>query len=105
MPKKFEAARYQLAGLGPFVDGDWSHYDIVPTDGRSVVGMVSRRSGGGWIATLPVFGKEDNGIALVNRRVGTAYGRGQTPAEALEEADRRAIQGVTGSDEFHQEGF
>jgi hypothetical protein len=41
----------------------------------------------------------------VRVKVGTAYGRGQTPAEALDEADRRALQGITGRDEHIQKGF
>jgi GTP cyclohydrolase III len=72
-------------------------------DGKSVIGIVSRRSGGGWIATIPVFGVRDNGITDTRIKIGTAIGRGQTPAEALEEADRRALEGITGYDDYTQE--
>ncbi len=99
MPKKKgEGHRYRLAGCGPYVEGEWSFFDVKAEDGKQVVGCVTKRSGGGWIATLPVFGTEDNGIRDVRVKVGTAYGRGSTPQEALEDADRRAEQGITGSD-------
>jgi hypothetical protein len=103
--KRSEQSNYRLVGSGPYVEGDWNFYDIKTVDGKTVVGIVSKRSGGGWIATLPVFGQEDNGLRDVRVKVGTAFGRGQTPAEALEEADKRALQGITGQDEYQQEAF
>jgi hypothetical protein len=105
MPKKTEATRYQLRAHGSYVDGDWDSYDIKVADGTSVVGLVSRRSGGGWVATIPVFGVRDNGIIDTRVKIGTAIGRGQTPAEALEEADRRSLEGITGYDDYRQEGI
>jgi hypothetical protein len=107
--KRSEQSNYRLVGCGPYVEGDWSFYEVVldgsNSTGRTVVGIVSKRSGGGWIATLPVFGQEGNGLRDVRVKVGTALGRGQTPAEALEEADKRAVQGFIGQDELIQKGF
>jgi hypothetical protein len=102
---RHEEDRYRLKGAGGYVEGEWSFYDIYTSDGRAVVGIVSQRSGGGWIATIPVFGVKDNGIADVLVKVGVAYGRGETPAEAVSNADRRALEGVTGPDDFIQESF
>lgn len=102
---KFEESRYQLRGNGGYVDGDWTYYDIRAPDGKMVVGVVSKRSGGGWVATIPVFGVRDNGIQDTRVKIGTAIGRGETPAAALEEADRRALEGITGYEDYKQEGM
>ncbi len=102
---KHESDRYILRGNGGYVDGDWTFYDIQTPDGKMAVGIVSKRSGGGWVATIPVFGVRDNGITDVWVKIGTAIGRGQTPAEALEEADRRSLEGITGYDDYHQEAL
>jgi hypothetical protein len=83
-----ETSRYELKGGGAYVANDWSHYDIVG-DGKTVVGSVSQRSGGGWVATLPIKDPE------TNRKIGVAYGRGETPDDALREADRKALEGIT----------
>jgi hypothetical protein len=102
---RHEEPRYQLRPAGSYVAGEWDSYDIMTMDGKSVIGIVSKRSGGGWVATIPVFGVRDNGVVDVRVKIGTAIGRGQTPAEALEEADRRSLEGITGYDDYRQEGI
>jgi hypothetical protein len=102
---KHEESKYELLPIGAYIDGDWTHYAIMPIGGKIAVGGVLRRSGGGWIATLPIFAMEDNGIQDVRKKVGYAHGRGETPAEALQEADRRALQGITGAEEYEQGGL
>ena len=84
-----EEARYRLRAAGSFVSGEWSHYDIMPNGyGKTAVGSVSQRSGGGWVATLPITDPE------TNRKIGVAYGRGETPDDALRAADRKALEGI-----------
>jgi hypothetical protein len=80
MPTKPETSAYKLKGNGHLVDGEWSHYDILPTEGKGTVGACTQRSGGGWVATLPIRDQE------TRRKIGVAYGRGTTPESALADA-------------------
>ena len=106
---RHEESAYQLTGKGWYVDGDWTSYDVTlngsNATGRTVVGIVSKRSGGGWICTLPVFAMEDNGIAGVRRRVGYVKGRGATPQDALAEADRLSLMGPEAIERYEQEAL
>jgi hypothetical protein len=80
MPTKPETSAYKLKGSGQFVDGEWSHYDILSTEGKTPVGACTQRSGGGWVCTLPIRDQE------TRRKIGVAYGRGTTPESALADA-------------------
>ena len=89
MPTKPETAAYKLRGSGQFVDGDWSHYEILPTEGKTAVGACTQRSGGGWVCTLPVYGFVDD----TRRKIGVAYGRGATAEDALQSCERSMAAG------------
>ena len=99
---KHEEGRYSLRGDHWYTNGEWTFYSVLSGTGKSVVGTCSIRSGGGWICTLDVFGTEDNGIQDVRRRVGYAKGYGATPQEALDEADRKSLEGITSAAEAAQ---
>ena len=87
MPTKPETAAYKLRGSGQFVDGDWSHYEILPTEGKTAVGACTQRSGGGWVCTLPIHDEE------TRRKIGVAYGRGATAEDALQSCERSMAAG------------
>lgn len=89
MAKQSEPERYTLVARGHCVEGEWSHYTIRLAEHKTDVGTVTKRGGGGWVATLPVIDP------TTYRKTGNAFGRGPTPEDALAEADRRALQGIT----------
>ena len=100
---RHEEERFILKGSGVYSHGDWTNYEIFPADGKIAVGTCHIRNGGGWLCTLPVFATEDNGIADVRKKVGYVKGRGDTPQEALAEADRLSLMGPEAIERYEQE--